>query len=339
MRIALISLCWLSLVLLPSTSYALDRCKAAVDKGSGGVITVSAAQLDPAGTLLWGDVAGNETNVFDNQATCIAATGTKASKCELGAPGTPEQITPPARCTIYLDDGLSTPCSATLAGCTPSRLLPGKVEAFAGDASSVPVGWLLTDGSAVSRAVFADLFAVIGSTHGEGDGATTFNVPDYRGRFLRGVDGAAGRDPNSGGRSAMNAGGNSGNAVGSVQGGATTRPTANFTTVSSGSHSHGMLSAGSHNHSVGFGGTHSHNAGDLVVRSPNEDGDANGSPRWAAQRFNVFTASAGSHSHSVSFTGSHAHTISASGSHSHTQGIGDAETRPINAYVNWIVKY
>ena len=43
-------------------------------------------------------------------------------------------------------------------------------------------GWLMCDGAAVSRTTFAALFAVLGTTHGAGDGANTFNVPDHRGR-------------------------------------------------------------------------------------------------------------------------------------------------------------
>ena len=49
--------------------------------------------------------------------------------------------------------------------------------------------WLLCDGQAVSRAVYADLFELIGTSFGEGNGVTTFNVPDYRGKFLRGLGG------------------------------------------------------------------------------------------------------------------------------------------------------
>jgi microcystin-dependent protein/Tfp pilus assembly protein PilV len=48
--------------------------------------------------------------------------------------------------------------------------------------ASIPAGYLLEDGSAVSRTTYADLFAVIGTTHGAGDGSTTFNVPDSRGQ-------------------------------------------------------------------------------------------------------------------------------------------------------------
>lgn len=44
---------------------------------------------------------------------------------------------------------------------------------------TAPTGWLICDGSAVSRATYADLFAVIGETYGAGDGSTTFNIPDF----------------------------------------------------------------------------------------------------------------------------------------------------------------
>lgn len=45
-------------------------------------------------------------------------------------------------------------------------------------------GWLLCDGSEYSRIDYANLFAIIGTTFGQGDGSTTFNVPNYSGRFL-----------------------------------------------------------------------------------------------------------------------------------------------------------
>ena len=48
--------------------------------------------------------------------------------------------------------------------------------------SSAPTGWLLCDGSAVSRTTYADLFTAIGTTWGVGDGSTTFNLPDLRSR-------------------------------------------------------------------------------------------------------------------------------------------------------------
>ncbi len=50
------------------------------------------------------------------------------------------------------------------------------------------LGWLECDGSAVSRLDFSGLFAAIGTTYGTGDNSTTFNIPDYRGRFRIGTD-------------------------------------------------------------------------------------------------------------------------------------------------------
>jgi microcystin-dependent protein len=55
---------------------------------------------------------------------------------------------------------------------------------------AVPSGWLLADGSAVSRTLYADLFAAIGTQYGVGDNSTTFNLPNYKGRFVVGQDAA-----------------------------------------------------------------------------------------------------------------------------------------------------
>jgi hypothetical protein len=50
-------------------------------------------------------------------------------------------------------------------------------------ASTAPTDWLLCDGSAISRTVYSDLFSLIGTTYGSGDGSSTFNLPDLRGRI------------------------------------------------------------------------------------------------------------------------------------------------------------
>ena len=54
--------------------------------------------------------------------------------------------------------------------------------------STVPNGWLLCNGSAVSRTTFSALFAKIGTTYGKGDGSTTFNIPDLRDRYIIGAN-------------------------------------------------------------------------------------------------------------------------------------------------------
>ena len=78
------------------------------------------------------------------------------------------------------------------------QLPSGMLIDFAGTVE--PVGWLMCDGRAVSRTTFSSLFASIGTAYGVGDGSTTFNLPDFRGRFARYNDnmgtaqGAASRD-------------------------------------------------------------------------------------------------------------------------------------------------
>ncbi len=93
----------------------------------------------------------------------------------------------------------------------PPEIPPGTVVAFAGPVANIPNGWLYCDGSSISRATYPRLFSAIGTANGSAS-ATTFNVPDYRGRFLRGVSDASGRDPDAAARTAMAGGGNTGNA-------------------------------------------------------------------------------------------------------------------------------
>jgi|SRR5581483_1365963 len=55
---------------------------------------------------------------------------------------------------------------------------PGTIIMYAG--GTTPSGWLLCDGSAVSRSTYQALFAAIGTTYGAGDGSTTFNLPNFQ---------------------------------------------------------------------------------------------------------------------------------------------------------------
>lgn len=66
-----------------------------------------------------------------------------------------------------------------------STQISGTVIMYAG--ATAPTGYLLCDGSAVSRTTYADLFAICSTTYGAGDGSTTFNLPDARGVFVRGA--------------------------------------------------------------------------------------------------------------------------------------------------------
>ena len=283
------------LTALPISSWAVDHCKAKVDRRDGTIL-VSAANI--TGVLHWGDAAVLETRSFSNAATCLDPAKAKAKKCELAPAGDATRITPPGLCTLYVKDDASE-CAAYIKGCTPDRTPPGTVAPYAG--TTAPQGWLLCDGSAIGRTTYAGLFAAIGSAHGEGDGVNTFNLPDYRGRFLRGVDDGAGRDPDAGSRTAMNAGGATGDEVGSVEAEATALPGNPFATSMDGLHSHLAPTTTGTGGAYEVGGIYPEASGfDYVAAAP--------------------TSADGLHSHTV-----------ASG--------GDAETRPVNAAVNWIIKY
>lgn len=62
----------------------------------------------------------------------------------------------------------------------------GSIEMFGG--ANAPSGWLICDGSAVSRTTYASLFSIIGTTYGTGDGSTTFNLPNFKGKVPVGLD-------------------------------------------------------------------------------------------------------------------------------------------------------
>jgi hypothetical protein len=74
----------------------------------------------------------------------------------------------------------------------PSLVPPGTVQFYA--ANTAPAGWVKANGAAVSRTVYAALFAALGTTFGVGNGSTTFNLPDLRGEFPRGWDDGRGID-------------------------------------------------------------------------------------------------------------------------------------------------
>jgi microcystin-dependent protein len=180
----------------------------------------------------------------------------------------------------------------------------GTVLSFAGQ--GVPAGWLPCDGAPYSRTgKYAGLFAAIGTSWGAPDG-TTFNVPDLRGRFLRGQDQGAGNDPDATSRSASKAGGAVGDAVGTAEDQATRKNGLSATTDTQGSHSHGLA-----------GGTRNFLGGIqvVVVGAGGVAGALNAAGAYSA------TDPAGGHAHSVTLVD------------------GDKETRPKNVSVNYIIKY
>ena len=68
----------------------------------------------------------------------------------------------------------------------------GQIIAWSGSSSSLPSGYFLCDGSAISRTTYAALYTIVGTTHGSGNGSTTFNIPDLRDRFVVGASNSTG---------------------------------------------------------------------------------------------------------------------------------------------------
>lgn len=93
--------------------------------------------------------------------------------------------------TVGAASGAVIGFDGTSVGWTTSIVPTGTVLPFAGP--TAPAGFLLCDGSAVSRTTYSNLRAVIGDAFGIGDGVNTFNIPDLRGRTPIGVDGSANR--------------------------------------------------------------------------------------------------------------------------------------------------
>jgi microcystin-dependent protein len=105
----------------------------------------------------------------------------------------------------------------------PGPGLPvGTIVAFAGGAGAVPEaeGWMLCDGRELPVSQYSNLHAAIGHAWGGSGNGSLFRLPDFRGRFLRGVNLGAtgvGRDPDAATRESSAPGGNSGDDVGSLQ--------------------------------------------------------------------------------------------------------------------------
>lgn len=181
----------------------------------------------------------------------------------------------------------------------------GTIVAFGGIVNNIPDGWVLCDGRSLNSGdlEYTQLFNAIGKSWG--GGATTFNVPDLRGRFLRGADNGRGEDPDAGARTAPLAGANSGDNVGSSQGDETRSHNHSASSSSNGDHTHDFRTYHANfGHSGGASEGSTKNDGDGEFNDPDAVGEA----------------------------GAHTHTISIANT-------GGNETRPENSAVNYIIKY
>lgn len=153
----------------------------------------------------------------------------------------------------------------------------GEVVDYAG--TSAPSLWLFAFGQAISRTTFSSLFATLGTTFGAGDGSTTFNVPDYRGRIGVGKDNMGG---STAGRITVAGCGVDGTVLAAVGG----LETNSLTSAQLASHTHtGTADAnGDHNHS--------YNTSTFANNWPNIAAGVNGGPATGAT-----TGNGGTHTH------------------------------------------
>lgn len=212
----------------------------------------------------------------------------------------------------------------------------GRIGTFA--MAMPPPGWFRANGAAVSRTVYAALFAKIGTTYGAGDGVSTFNLPDPRGKFIRVLDDGRGID------------------VGRVLG------TSQADEIRSHSHTGSSAAAGGHGHtgSSGAAGNHTHTASSDAQgahahtvkegsTNPSMTGGellASGDDVTQVAGSTSTTSSDGAHIHNITVNGvgdhSHAVTINAAADHSHAITInatGGGETRPQNIAFLACIKY
>lgn len=136
--------------------------------------------------------------------------------------------------------------------------------------------------------------------HNYGGNEENFHVPDLRGRFVRGTDHKRGKDPDAAQRTALYPGGKTGDAVGSIQAYATKRPVTDMVTETVGAHTHDAPHLPGSNRDTPL------SAWGTTVMAWTDD------------------------SKTTSTNGQHSHTV--------TEG-GDAESRPDNVYLYWLIKY
>lgn len=173
----------------------------------------------------------------------------------------------------------------------------GTIVAWGGELGSIPAGWMWCNGKGLKKSAYPELFAALGASWGSV--GEVFNLPDLRGRFLRGYDQGAGRDPDVSGRKPSAPGG-SATGAGTVQ------------DDSVQNHTHGQ---NQHNHTY--------------YNHPNALGVQTGSSAYAAQ-FAMFNA--------ASTTSTNADIKGVSKYNTKSLIKTGEESRPKNAAVHYIIK-
>jgi len=324
----------IDLTLSPKGSGEVNISKVDIDAGTidGTDITVGSSKTlnVSAGTLTTSTAqkqtivqAGPGSGTLDvSSGTLTTSTAQKQTIVQAG----------PGSGTLDVSSGtLTTSAAQKQAIIDGGRTMPAGMIAPFG-MSSAPTGWLVCNGSAVSRSTYSDLFGVLSTTWGAGDGSSTFNLPDLRGAFLRGT-GTAGVDSDYVGPN-----------VGAYQDDANAEHNHTGSAANAGGHSHSgnTGSDGVHNHSGSTNTTGSHTHSYYTSST----WQTNGGRVWYSDSrggASYTTGGSGNHSHSLSInnSSSHTHSISAESDHNHSLTINNAgttEARPYNRGVQYCIK-
>ena len=202
---------------------------ATITTNGTGDLTLSTNSGTNSGTIVIADGANGDITVAPNGTGKLTITGSNI--VFEGATADDHETTfavtdPTADRTITFPDASGT---VALSADVSSAVPAGTVLTTA--RSSAPSGYLLCDGSAVSRTTYSDLFSAISTTYGTGDGSSTFNLPDLRGRVVAGKDDMGGSSAN---RLTDQTGGLNGDTLGDTGG----SETHTLTTAQLASHTH-----------------------------------------------------------------------------------------------------
>jgi microcystin-dependent protein len=143
---------------------------------------LASAQLTGTPSAPTPNISDNSARVATTEFVQQALTGVGVQPATAASYGTVRtNTTASGAAIVYLREEVDALIAAAIVSAAP----PGSISAFAG--STAPTGFLLCNGAAVGRNAYAALFAALGTTYGAGDGTTTFNLPDLRGRTAIGV--------------------------------------------------------------------------------------------------------------------------------------------------------
>lgn len=216
---------------------------------------------------------------------------------------------------------------------------PGMIMAW--PAASVPSGWLLCYGQAISRTTYAGLYSIVGTTYGTGDGTTTFNLPDLRGRTIFGKDNMGGTAASRLTSAISNVDGTTLGAVGGDQ-----RSQLHTHVLTDTGHTHSITDI-QHTHTVGNAGAHSHTV--LNYQAVNNNGTQIGTSGAELSGFGSGnfpdTSTQADHTHTLTstYTGITATNATAANAVANSitvanAGAGNSQNIPPAIVMNYVIK-